>query len=129
MIKVYVKKQSNHAFNTPKIKRNLKKFLTNEGIVSDADVSLTIVNEKKMKQLSRMYLGEKESLHNVLSFTYSEVSHKFVDPPDNILHLGEIIVCYPVAIDEAKKEGKLVDDKIWELVKHGAKHLMGHHHD
>ena len=81
-----------------------------------------------MLNLGQKYLKDK-IVHNVLSFTEDEMQKKFVYPPDNIIRLGEIIVCYPKAFEEAKTEGKLIDDKIKELVEHGALHLLGIHHE
>jgi len=67
-------------------------------------------------------------VHNILSFTSDEVKGEFIYPPDEKINLGEIIVCYPIAVEEAKAENKRIDDKVHELIKHGAEHLMGIHH-
>ena len=128
MIKVNVKKQSNYPISSTKIRKNLKDFLASHGIVSDAEVSVALVGEKKMLEVGKKYLKDK-SLHNVLSFTADEIDSKFVFPPDGGIHLGEIIVCYPVAFEEAKKEGKLIEAKVMELIEHGALHLLGIHHE
>ena len=133
MITVYVKKKSNYPVSSPKMKNHLRDFLSQKGIVSDADVSLAFVGEKEMLELAKKYLKETNILHNVLSFPYSEgegvgVDKKFLYPPDDTLHLGEIVICYPKVVDEAKKEDKLIDDRVLELVEHGALHLLGEHH-
>ena len=128
MIKVNIKKQSNYPISSTKIRKNLKNFLAGHGIVSDAEVSVALVGENKMLEIGKKYLGDK-SLHNVLSFTADEVGDKFVFPPDGVIHLGEIIVCYSVAFEEAKKEGKLIEEKVMELIEHGALHLLGIHHE
>lgn len=128
MIKIYVKKQSNYPVSSVKIKRTLRTLLEKSGIVSDCVVSVALVGEKKMRELGKKYLKDDE-LHSVLSFPFEESKEKFVYPAGAKIHLGEIIVCYPVAVQEAKKEEKLIDDKIYELVEHGAMHLMGIHHE
>lgn len=129
MIKVYVTKQANYPISAPKIKNNLALFLANKGIVSDAEVSVALVGEEKIKLLSKKYLNEKGGeFHNVLSFPQSETTEKFLYP-DNLIHLGEIVVCFPLAVREASEEGKLIEEKVLELVKHGALHLLGQHHD
>lgn len=129
MIKIYVKKTSSAGLDTPKLKRELKAFLLENGITSDAMVEVAIVGKSKMLQLAKEYLNEDNILHNVLSFPTSETKSKFVSPPDGYLHLGEIIVCYPKAAEEANLEKKRIDEKVIELVTHGALHLMGIHHD
>ena len=127
MIKVYVKKQSNYPISATKVKSNLRKFLQEKGIVSDAYVYINFIGEKSMKVLAKKYLGEKDKLHSVLSFPESEVISKFVYP-DNAIRLGDIILCYPAVVNEAKEDNMLIDDKIIELLEHGALHLLGQHH-
>jgi len=127
MIKVTVSKQSNYPVKTPVIKKRLSDFFLSQGIVSDAEVSVAIVGETKMIEIDKKYLKDKK-LHNVFSFTPTETKENFVYPPDGLLHLGEIVVCYPVAVSEAKIENVLIDDKVCELVEHGALHLLGIHH-
>ncbi len=128
MIKVYVNKQSNYPVSAPLLKKTMSRFFSDHGITSDADVSVSLVSEKKMHDLSRRYLKDNK-LHNVLSFPSGEGTRDFVYPPDNILHLGEIIVCYPKAFEEAKEEGKRLEEKVIELVEHGGMHLLGIHHE
>jgi probable rRNA maturation factor len=128
MISVFVKKQSNYPVNTSDLKEGLATLLEQSGIVSNTKVSVAIVGEKEMLDISNKYLKDNK-VHSVLSFTYSEVADKFTFPPDNSTHLGEIVVCYPMAKNQAKAEGKPVKEKIQELVEHGALHLIGIHHD
>lgn len=128
MIKVNVSKQSNYPVSSALLKNKLKVFLTKKGIVSDCEVGIAIVGEAKMLELAKKYLNDG-SLHNVLSFTENELKGNFVYPPDGKIYLGEIVVCYPQALEEAKKEGKLLDGKVYELVEHAAFHLLGIHHE
>jgi probable rRNA maturation factor len=128
MIRVLVTKQSNYPVKAPDIKKKLVIFLAKNGIVSDAEVSIAIVGEKKMLEVGAKYLKDKK-LHNVLSFVPGEVKGTFVDPPDGMIHLGEIIVCYPQAVRESVEENVLIDTRVYELVEHGALHLLGVHHE
>lgn len=127
MIKVSITKQSNYPVKSTVIKKKLAEFLAKSGIVSNAEVSVAIVGEAKMMELGKKYLKDHK-LHNVLSFTPTEVKD-FVYPPDGTLHLGEIIVCYPLAVKEAGEENVLTDERVYELVEHGALHLLGIHHE
>lgn len=127
MVKVSIAKQSNYPVNSPEIKKKLADFFVSRGIVSKAEVSVAIVGEKKMLDIGNLYLKDRK-LHNVLYFTPDEIKSKFIFPPDDTIHLGEIIVCYPVAFQEAKKENILLKEKVYELIEHGALHLLGIHH-
>lgn len=128
MIKIYVKKQSNYPVSTPKLKKHLRDFLKDKGMVSDTQVSVALVGERQMLDLAKKYL-EDNRMHSVLSFPADEVRGKFVYPPDGVIRLGEIVICYPKVYDAAKKEGKGIDEIVAELVEHGALHLIGIHHD
>jgi probable rRNA maturation factor len=128
MIKVSVTKQSNYSANSTAIKKRLSLYLQKQGIVSDAEVSVAIVGEKKMMEIGNKYLKDKK-LHNVLSFTPNETKADFIFPPDGIIHLGEIVVCYPLAVKEAGEENVLTIERVCELVEHGALHLLGIHHE
>ena len=127
MIKVDVVKQSNYPVSATRLKKKLADFFLKKGIISDAEVSVAIVGEKKMMAISKKYLKDN-LLHNVLSFTPDEAKERFIYPPDGRIHLGEIIICYPLVFQESKKENRLIDEKVYELIEHGARHLLGEHH-
>jgi ssRNA-specific RNase YbeY (16S rRNA maturation enzyme) len=63
-----------------------------------------------------------------LSFVTGEIKGEFVYPPNGVIQLGDIVVCYPLAVAEAIEENVLVDERVYELIEHGAMHLMGIHH-
>jgi probable rRNA maturation factor len=128
MIKVFISKQSNYPVKTAPIKKKLAEFLAKNGIVSDAEVNVAIIGEAKMIKVGKKYLKDSK-LHNVLSFVPGEIKGGFVYPPDGKIHLGEIIVCYPQAVREAKEENILIDERVYELIEHGAGHLLGYNHE
>lgn len=95
-----------------------------------AEVSLSVVGDRMMRNLNKRF-RQIDATTNVLSFPLA-VNHtrqRFVDPPDNKLYLGDIVISYPQAREDAAQENKLVDDKIDELVEHGLMHLLGNHHE
>ncbi len=100
-------------------------------VVRDTEVSVTIIGDRRMQELNRTY-RQKDYPTDVLSFPQydpSQPAAPFVDTPDGVLRLGDIVVSYPQAVREAAEENKLVDDKIVELVLHGLEHLLGNHHE
>ena len=127
MIKVNITKQSNYPIKNAAIKKKLAKFFSDHGIVSDAEVSVAIVGEKKMTEIGKKFLKDGK-LHNVLSFVPEEEKTGFVYPPGTPINLGEIVVCYPLVVKEAIKENVLIDERIYELIGHAGLHLMGIHH-
>ncbi len=128
MITVLVSKQSNYPVSALKIKKELIGFLQEQGVQSDAQVSVALVSEKTMLDVSKKYLKD-DLLHDVLSFPRMEVQGEFIDSSDGILRLGEILVCYNMAYEEAKEDNMPIEQKVIELIKHGALHLLGIHHE
>lgn len=128
MIKVRIFKASNYPVSAVIIRRKLIKFLQTKKLAGDTEISIALIGREKAFRLSKKYLKEDRVLHNVLSFTENEVTPKFMYPPDGKTHLGEVVVCYPKAREEAKAENKRIEEKVWELVEHGTMHLLGYHH-
>jgi rRNA maturation RNase YbeY len=129
MITISITKQSNYPVDSRRLQKVLANFFAKKGIVSDAEASVAIVGEKKMLAISKRYLKGDKSLHTVLSFTPEDSKEKFIYPPENIVHLGDVVICFPAALKEAKVEEKLIEEKINELAEHGAMHLLGIHHE
>jgi probable rRNA maturation factor len=96
----------------------------------DAEVSVTIVGDRRMKQLNTTYRNIHDTT-DVLSFPLNETiapQIPFVGPPDKVLRLGDIVISYPQAVKEASEENKMVDDQVAFLALHGLNHLLGIHH-
>lgn len=85
--------------------------------VRNADISLAFVGSGEIKKWNKLY-RQKNSVTDVLSFIYSE------KPLD-----GEIIICYPKAVRQAKEKGHTVDDETEFLLVHGLLHLCGYDHE
>ena len=118
--------ESRYKVNRKRIRTALANLLSEQGINSPVEVSLAIVGDRKMRELSKKYKGEDKT-RNILSFSLTE-GEKHTTPSD-IIRLGDIVISYPVVITEAVRDEVLVDDKIDELVVHGMTHLLGLHHE
>ena len=118
--------ESRYKVNRKKIRTAISNLLNEQGVNSPVQVSVAIVGDRKMRQLSKKYKGE-DVTRNVLSFSLSEGDS--LPASGNILRLGDIVISYPVVITEAARDEVLVDDKIDELVVHGMSHLLGLHHE
>ncbi|MFH0749671.1 MAG: rRNA maturation RNase YbeY [Candidatus Gottesmanbacteria bacterium] len=130
MVTVTIQTESRYPIARKRITKTVQDFLASK-IESDADVSIMIVGDRKIHALNKTY-RQKDYPTNVLSFPLQEMGKyngiSFVGPPDDILHLGDIVVSYPQAVREAGEENKLVDDVIEFLILHGLNHLLGIHH-
>ena len=118
--------ESRYKVNRKRIRTALANLLSEQGVNSPVEVSLAIVGDRKMRELSKKYKGEDKT-RNILSFSLSEGEKHAL--PNDIIRLGDIVISYPVVITEAARDEVLVDDKIDELVVHGMTHLLGLHHE
>ena len=95
------------------------------------EVSVTIVGDRKMRQLNKSY-RQIDATTDVLSFPQNDPSQSsiapFVESPDGVLRLGDILLSFPQVVAEAADENKMVDDMMVFLALHGLDHLLGIHH-
>lgn len=129
MFRILITRQSRYPVDSKSLKKRVTEVLQQNG-VSNAEVSIAMVGERKMKELSKTHLGEENGKHEVLSFPFIRDDVK-ASPghPEGILQLGEIIICYPEARKIAIRRNRLMDDLIGELAEHGTLHLLGKHHE
>ena len=129
MTNILIKTDSHYKVNRKRVRRVIDSFLM-EKKVKSAELSISVVGDRQMKKLNRQYRNLDETT-DILSFPFIDnvQGSKFIDAPDGVLRLGDIIISYPQVIDDASSEEKLVDDKIDELIIHGLNHLFGLHHD
>lgn len=122
MISVLISGESRYPVDRKGIRAVATEFIKKIRL-DDVEVSILIVGTRKARELNRNF-RKIDKVTNVLSFPAEEARG-----PDDVLRLGDIIICYPVARDEAAREEKMVDEKIEELLIHGLKHLLGEHHE
>ncbi len=129
MITVLFQTESHFPVDRKKIKDAVSAALTDK-VKSDTEVSISIVGDRQMRTLNNKYRNI-DATTDVLSFPLNDTnvqSGPFIDAPDNVLRLGDILVSYPEAVSEATEQNKLVDDVVVELALHGLNHLLGIHH-
>jgi len=110
------------------------------GIKDKTEISLAIVGDGRMRKLNKMHRG-RNRVTDVLSFGNKSVipylakafprlkkgeDIKFVEPPDNVKRLGEVIICYPRAKKQAKRIGHSLEKELTILLIHGILHLLGY---
>ena len=106
----------------------------------EIEISLAIVGDGRMRKLNKMYRG-KNRVTDVLAFDNKSVipylakafprlkkgqDIEFIEPPDNIKRLGEVIICYPRAKKQAKRLDHSLEKELNVLLIHGILHLLGY---
>ncbi|MCY7355291.1 MAG: rRNA maturation RNase YbeY [Lysobacter sp.] len=97
-----------------------------DGRIREADLAIRIVGSKEGRALNRHYRG-KDSATNVLSFP-AELPEGL--PADMKMPLlGDIVLCAPVIVREAREQKKLLLSHYAHMTVHGALHLLGWDHN
>ena len=126
MYKIFLKRESRYPLNRLAIKKMVEDFLKKQKIKGRVEVSLAVVGDRKMRELNLKYRQINE-VTSVLAFPQEVCGrqNEFINPPDKVLRLGDIVVSYPQAVMLAVQENKLVGQKIEDLVEHGLRNLLG----
>lgn len=90
----------------------LKKNLNKE----EKDLTLVFVDNEYIKRLNKEFRN-KDYITDVLTFT------------ENIEnYLGDVIIAYPKAIEQAREYNHSVKREVYFLITHGFLHLLGYDH-
>ena len=109
------------------IQRRVAKDVTRHDSVESNKVKLkgglevNIVGDKEMKDLNFRYRGKNKTT-DVLSFAWRE------DSVVKTANLGQIYICYPQIIRQAKEAGVTAKEEFVRMMSHGFLHIMGHDH-
>jgi len=125
-ISVLIFVESRYKVSRKRIKQIVKSTLDKNEISGAVEVSIAIVGDRKMRELSKKYKGEDKT-RNILSFPQSEGD--FFPVSKDVLRLGDIVLSFPQVINDAVRDEMLVDDKVDQLIEHGLMHLLGLHHE
>jgi len=87
----------------------------------ETHLTIRMVDEPEGVELNEEYRGKKGAT-NVLSFPYEGFDK--LDIP----LLGDIVICNPVIIREARQQDKKYKAHLCHMVVHGVLHLLGYDH-
>ena len=130
MIDIQILGDSKYKIDRDALRARFVEVLLRYKLKDNVTVSVEIVGKRRIKELNEMYL-KHEGYTDVLSFPLNDPAddRPFISPPDGQLQLGEIVVCYPVAMEEALARQVGVDAQVVDLAEHGLMHLLGFHHE
>jgi probable rRNA maturation factor len=113
------------------VRRIAQTVLKAEGIAHPYEVSLVFTDSETVQQLNRDYRGMDETT-DVLAFymlPQGEGDDSFALPPDEVTRLGEVIISYPQAIEQAREQGHSPERELALLIIHGILHLLDYDHE
>ncbi len=98
--------------------RNLLRSWIRAAEPGAAQLTVRFVDREEGRGLNAEFRG-KDYATNVLSFPYE------IDP----VLAGDLVLCWPVVVEEAQEQGKPVEAHCAHLIVHGVLHLQGWEHE
>jgi len=91
------------------------------GTEQDSEIVIRLVDEAESAELNRQY-RHKSGPTNILSFPF--------EAPDGVEMdlLGDLVICLPLIIEEARQQHKQVEHHWAHITIHGVLHLLGYDH-
>jgi probable rRNA maturation factor len=99
--------------------------LVQHDVSPDTTLSVVIVDDTYIQNLNRQY-RQVDAPTDVLSFPADPPPVEIEDEP---LYLGDMVIAYPYAAAQAKRESHELNHSLALLVVHGTLHLLGYDHD
>lgn len=88
-------------------------------------MGLLITDDETIRGLNLKYRG-RDTETDVLAFGMVDDLDGFVCPPSVPPHLGDVVVSYPRAAEQAAEYNHAVEEELDRLVIHGLLHLLGY---
>jgi len=92
------------------------------------ELGIVITDDENIHRINMEYRGIDEPT-DVISFALLEGEENFVMPPDDTLHLGEVVISYPRAMSQAREQKHSTERELAWLAIHGVLHLLGCDHE
>lgn len=89
-------------------------------------LSIAVVSTATMRRLNWQY-RRKNRATDVLSFAERD-SRIPMPRVSSIEQLGEVIICYPKVVSQARTQHRPIETELQRLFIHGVMHLLGHDH-
>jgi probable rRNA maturation factor len=113
------------------LRQAVKLTLVHTGVSSPVELGLVIAGDETVHELNRSYRNVDRTT-DVIAFALSERGARaehFITPPDDVIHLGEVIISYPQARRQAEEQRHPLERELALLVAHGVLHLLGYDHE
>lgn len=90
-------------------------------------LNIVLTTDAEIADLNHRYRG-KDGSTNVLSFPFDDTDNAFINDLA-LQNLGDIVISYDRAVDEARKLGCTAQQRLDWLIVHGMLHLLGYDHE
>ena len=110
------------------IRRCCNAVLQLEQIAGPCEVSVTFVDNEEIQRLNAEF-RHNDYPTDVLSFPLGVNGDYDINPETGAKQLGDIVLCVPIAVEQAKRFGHSLQREIGYLTVHSMLHLLGYDHE
>lgn len=128
MVKIDIYTSPHYPVDRKVIRQAIGETLSKVGIKSVVQVGVSVVGDRKVRVLNRKFRGQDKTT-NVLSFPLNGPNTEVEEVAGQTTPLGDVVISYPVARNEAAEQNLLVDQMLGRLTVHGTLHLLGFDHE
>lgn len=99
------------------------------GVKKNYEVDVSLVDEEEIHRINREY-RKVDRVTDVISFAFEDDDSALgmINGDDVPRMLGEIFICVPRALEQAKEIGNTPERELSFLFVHGLLHLLGYDH-
>ena len=99
------------------------------GVKKNYEVDVSLVDEEEIHRINREY-RKVDRVTDVISFAFEDDDSALgaINGDDVPRMLGEIFICVPRALEQAKEIGNTPERELCFLFVHGLLHLLGYDH-
>lgn len=90
--------------------------------VQSGQLAVVLADRDHSRELNRTYAGQ-DAPTDVLSFADGSLTPESGEP-----YLGDVVICLPVALEQAAASGHSPESELALLAVHGVLHLLGYDH-
>ena len=120
-----IQNDANYLIDAARLQAASKQVLSQHDVDPETTLSVVFVDNAYIQGVNLQFRGI-DAPTDVLSFPADEPPVEIEDEPP---YLGDLIIAYPYASEQAAREGHTLDDSLSLLVIHGTLHLLGYDHD
>jgi probable rRNA maturation factor len=126
LITVQIEPQYEDRLDGDKLHQLAMTVLREEGAPTPCEVGIVITDDEEVHALNRQYLGHDYQT-DVISFGMSEGGDaEFVTPAERPQYLGDVVISYDRAAEQASDYGHSTEVEVATLMVHGLLHLLGY---
>lgn len=108
-----------------------REVLQSEGVTPPYEVSIVLTGQETVHAMNRQYRNVDAPTDVIAFYTeeHGPGAQTFVLPDDGVRRLGDVVISFPQAVEQAREQGHSVEKELALLVTHGMLHLLGYDHE